>query len=71
MSIVEDFLKAIQATVTPELNTIKERMDANHRETMLRFEGINQRFDDLLVRLNFDRRLEAVERELDDKRKAS
>jgi len=82
MSIVEDLLKVIQSTITPELNTIKERIDANQRETLLRFaklegemalrfDGINARFDSLLERLALDRRIESIERELDEKRKAS
>lgn len=100
MTIVEDLLKVIQATIAPELNAIKERIDANHRETlllfaklegemtlrferfeeridaaqaavMLRFDGVNQRFDDLNQKLALDRRVETIERELDEKRKAS
>ena len=99
MSIVEDVLKAIQSTIAPELNALKERIDTNHRETllrfaklesemmlrfdrfeermdaaqaavMLRFDGINHRFDDLAQKLALDRRVETIERELDEKRKA-
>jgi hypothetical protein len=82
MSIIEEVLKAIQATITPELVALKERVDAHQRETLLhfenmqremnlRFDGINARFDSLMERLALDQRLEAVERELDEKRKAS
>lgn len=81
MSITEEIIKALTAVVTPELKALKERVDANHREateslqafrreTNLRFDALNARFDELLQRLALERRIEAVERELDAKKTA-
>jgi hypothetical protein len=102
--VVDDVIKAMQAVLAPEMNSLREKLDGNYRETLLRFDnlqretnlrldalnsrfderldnlqrettlrfdGLNSRLDDLLQRLAIDRRLEMVERELDEKRKAS
>lgn len=81
MSIAEEVIKALTAVISPELKALQERVDANHREatekldafrreTNLRFDALNSRFDELLQRLALERRIEAVERELDAKRTA-
>jgi hypothetical protein len=78
MSFLQDVLDALRTVVTPEIAALREKVDANQRETLLRFEtmnreiglrfdGINQRFDDLIERLDLRRRVEDLERE----RKAS
>ena len=70
MSVVEEVIKALTAVVTPELKALQERVDANHREVQLRFDGINARFDALLERLALERRIESIERELEGKKTA-
>ena len=67
MTVIQDFVKALQSVVMPELAALRERVDGNHREVMLRFDGMNQRFDDLLDRLDLHKRVQELERE----RKAS
>jgi hypothetical protein len=82
MSVLEEVIKALEAVVAPELKAMNERLEAYRRETRiqiealeakmdLRFDGLNARFDDLLQRLALERRLAAVEAELDEKRRAS
>jgi hypothetical protein len=70
VSLLEELIKALQAVVTPEIKAMQERIDANHRETMLRFDAINARFDDLIQRLALAHRIEAIEREMEEKRRA-
>ena len=70
MSILEDVTKALQAVITPELQALKERVDSNHRETQLRFDALNARFDELLQRLALERRIDTIEREMEEKRRA-
>jgi hypothetical protein len=82
MSVLEEVIKALEAVVAPELKAMNERLEAYRRENTLRFEsleakmdlrfdGLNARFDDLLQRLALERRISAVETELDEKRRAS
>lgn len=70
MSIIEDVGKALQSVVAPELKAINERISSVEKVMELRFDAVNQRLDALLQQLALDRRLSAVERELDDNRKA-
>jgi hypothetical protein len=71
MSILEEVTKALQSVVVPELKALTERVESYHRETILRFDAINARFDELLQRLALERRIAALEQEQDEKRKVS
>ena len=71
MSIADEVIKALTAVITPEMKALQERVDANQRETNLRFDALNGRFDELLQRLALERRIDTIERELEGKRTAS
>jgi sigma54-dependent transcription regulator len=51
----------LQNVLEEELAELRRKVDANHRETMLRLEAINQRFDDLIDRLQLHRHVEDLE----------
>lgn len=78
MSILTDLRTALQEVVTPDLRAVKAKteaievhLDSLRREMNLRFDAMNQRFDSLIEKLDLDRRLQAVEQELDEKRQAN
>jgi hypothetical protein len=78
MNAMEDSLEGPQNVVT-EFKAFHEKIDRNQRDTLLRLEAlqremvlrfanVNQRFDDLAQRLNLERRVDNLERELAQRR---
>lgn len=67
MSVVDEILKMLQGAIAPELKALTAKVDANHQETTIRLEAMNQRFDDLIQRLDLDRRVQNLERALDER----
>ncbi len=71
---IQDFLAPDIKEIKGELKAINVRLDALEKNTStrfqaiedklaLRFNGIDQRFDDLIERLELDRRIEKLERQ--------
>ena len=70
MSIYEDIKKAIQEALAPDVSEIKgevkalnTRLDSIEKVMNVRFDSLDQRFDDLLARLELTKRIEKLERE--------
>jgi hypothetical protein len=68
MSVLEEVIKALQSVVAPELKAMQEQIKALDSKMDIRFDAVNHRLDELLQRLALERRLAAVERELDNNR---
>lgn len=64
MSIYDDVKKALQDFLAPELKEIKGELTAIN----IRISAIDQRFDDLIERLDLKKRIEKLEQERDEKR---
>lgn len=64
MSTVDDMRKVLQDFLAPELQEIKGEL----KVIGARLDGINQRFDDLIERLELNKRLEALERDREERR---
>jgi hypothetical protein len=56
--------KVLQDFLAPELQEIKGEL----KVIGARLDGINQRFDDLIERLELNKRLEALERDREERR---
>jgi transcriptional regulator NrdR family protein len=70
LSIYEDIKKAIQEALAPDVSEIKgevkalnTRLDSIEKVMNVRFDSLDQRFDDLLARLELTKRIEKLERE--------
>lgn len=68
MSTVDDVRKAIQDFLAPELAELKGELRAIRETQKLQFEALNQRFDDLIERMQLNRRIEALERDREERR---
>jgi tetrahydromethanopterin S-methyltransferase subunit G len=73
MSTFEDVRKAIQDLIAPELRTITARLDgiserfkALDEKLDLRFAAVNQRFDSLEEKIAVDKKIEALQRRMDE-----
>jgi len=64
LSIYDDVKKALQDFLAPELKEIKGELTAIN----IRISAIDQRFDDLIERLDLKKRIEKLEQERDEKR---
>jgi hypothetical protein len=74
--MIEDFRKVIQDFLAPELRTINARIDAMNEkmdyrfksleEKMdLRFDALNGRFDSLVQQLNLEKKMEDLQRRVE------
>jgi hypothetical protein len=75
MSVFDEVKKAIEALLAPDIQKIKgdievtnERIKNLEDKMDLRFIALNQRFDDLIERLDLKKRVEQLERERDERR---
>jgi hypothetical protein len=68
LSTVDDVRKAIQDFLAPELAELKGELRAIRETQKLQFEALNQRFDDLIERMQLNRRIEALERDREERR---
>jgi hypothetical protein len=64
LSVYDDVKKALQDVLAPELREMKGELSAIN----IRIDGINQRFDDLIERLDLKKRVEKLEQEREEKR---
>ena len=66
MSVYEDVKKALQELLTPELNTLRERVDQNEQRAQERHQTImreiNWRFDSLKESLELRQKIEEIDR---------
>jgi hypothetical protein len=78
VSIYDDVKKAIQDLLVPELKSLSVRIDSLDKEmkaelraatqmSEIHFKRVDDRFDDLIERLDLKRRIESLEREREDK----
>jgi hypothetical protein len=68
MSIFDDVKKAIETVIAPDIQIIKSDLKAMNREMDLRFKALDDRFDDLIDRLELKKRIEKLERELHEEK---
>jgi hypothetical protein len=65
MSAIDDIRKVLQDFLAPELRSIAVRLDSMEQLAEVRHNQINQRFDDLIERLDLKNRIEKLERAQD------
>jgi uncharacterized protein YydD (DUF2326 family) len=66
MSVYDDIKKALQDLLAPDIREIKGELKAVN----VRLDSIDRRFDELIERLELNKRIEKIERVIED-RKAS
>jgi nitrogenase molybdenum-iron protein alpha/beta subunit len=68
MSVYDDVKKALQDLLAPELKEMKGEMKVVNIRLEAMDKTINQRFDDLLEKLELSKRIEKLEQERNEKR---
>jgi hypothetical protein len=71
MGIFENVIKAVEQVLLPKLAEIQTEQKAQRELMEERFKGVNQRFDDLVDRLELHRRIAVLEDRQANDRKAS
>jgi hypothetical protein len=65
MSSIEDVRKLFQDVIAPDLKAISSRLDGMEKIFDLRFQQLNERFDSLTRELNLEKKVEALQRRVE------